>query len=482
LQRSLRRSDAPPQDAPPPLDLASAELLVEHLASEDPLEVIAAMNALERRGRVRLIPALVLHHQDTTVIRRALELFAASPRRDWHPLAQRLLSAPDEAQRIAAARALARHDALDLKTIAQGSGTYLAGYTCLRRGLADRALPGVLHQQGQSTEPARLGVLAAAADAPANPAFRPLLSALADAGAESESAAWTEHLADAVRRQGADGHLLQRLIERLTVREGREAARAALVELGEPALAALEAALKVPKIPRRLRLQLPSSIARFHSPRAAELLLENVETERDGFVRYKSIRALGQLMEDTGIRVDRRRVERQVAAHLEEYARLWWQRRSIQSGPPADAPAGRVAERLLEGLLEDKMAYSLERVFRLLKIAHPSQDIRRAHLAVLSADPSSRANAREFLELVLRRRDQQDLRRLLQRIIDGNPPRLASHAPGAPPSREEALRALAQDRDLTVAALASVHDSTSEHRAAWDALANRLAAARGFAA
>ncbi|HEX4621235.1 MAG TPA: MFS transporter, partial [Myxococcaceae bacterium] len=120
LQRSLRRSDAPPPDAPPPLDLASAELLVEHLASEDPLEVIAAMNALERRGRVRLIPALVLHHHDTTVIRRALELFAASPRRDWHALAQRLLSAPDEAQRIAAARALARHDALDLKTIAQG--------------------------------------------------------------------------------------------------------------------------------------------------------------------------------------------------------------------------------------------------------------------------------------------------------------------------------------------------------------------------
>jgi ATP/ADP translocase len=484
LQRSLRRSDAAPLDAPPPLDLASAELVVEHLASEEPLEVIAAMNALERRGRVRLIPALVLYHRDTAVLRRALELFANSPRRDWHELARKLLSDPDEAKRIAAARALARHDALDLEVISTDSGAYLSGYVALRRALGDPTLAAVLPSREPQAEARMLGVLAAAADAPLQPALRPLLAEVADLGAESATPAWTEHLADAIRRQGADDHLLARLIERLAFREGRDAARAALVEMGEPAVEALWAALKDPDMPRGLRLQLPAALARFSSPRAAELLMQSVETERDGFVRYKAIRGLSQLVSDTGVRVDRRRAERQVAAHLEEYSRLFWLKRGLEAGDAGGAPKERVAGKLLEGLLEDKVAHSLERAFRLLKIAHPSQDMRRAHLAVLSSDPVARANARELLEIVLRKAGQHALRRLLQGIIDGTPARPASQvAPvvAALPLREQALLALVHDRDVTVAALASLHAACSEQAPLRDALARRPAATLGFA-
>src|SRR5262249_41233969 len=74
------------------LDLASVELLVEALSSPRAPEVVAAMDALVRRGRSGLVPALILLRDEEDVLERALGLFGASARSDWLHFSERLLS------------------------------------------------------------------------------------------------------------------------------------------------------------------------------------------------------------------------------------------------------------------------------------------------------------------------------------------------------------------------------------------------------
>jgi AAA family ATP:ADP antiporter len=161
--------------------------------------------------------------------------------------------------------------------------------------------------------------------------------------------------------------------------------------------------------------------------------------------------------------VDRLRVERLAQAHLTEYFRLLGLQTRLSVAPSAQnaaPPATSTTERLLIGLLEDKIRQSLERVFRLLKIAHPDQSIHRVHVALTSKDLRAHANAAEFLDTLLSRPDQRALRRLLQILEDDLSPEqrvlratpLLSNAP--PRGRAEALDRLTLDADATVSALA----------------------------
>jgi hypothetical protein len=116
---------------------------------------------------------------------------------------------------------------------------------------------------------------------------------------------------------------------------------------------------------------------------------------------------------------------------------------------------------LLAGLLDDKLHQSLERVFRLLAIAHPREDFRRVRLASLSGDPYTRANAGELLDALMRRRDQQPLRMLLRLVTEDLPSaeRAARAAPlvgrPVPAGRDEALSTLMRDHDPVLAGLAA---------------------------
>src|SRR5262249_34278332 len=73
------------------LDLSSAEAVIEALSSPEAPRAIAAMNLLADAGRSRLIPALILYHESEAVLLRALDVVPEEKRRDWIPLAERLL-------------------------------------------------------------------------------------------------------------------------------------------------------------------------------------------------------------------------------------------------------------------------------------------------------------------------------------------------------------------------------------------------------
>ena len=461
--------------APPdidPIDLESAETLVEYLAHEDRLIVLGAMNVLARRGRERLIPALILLHESDAVLVRALGIFGASTREDWIPRARGLLADAREPIRIAAARALAMHGRLDAKDLALDAGPRLRAYAALHLSLAsasrdpmdDPEIVSLLDLPGPDGGPARLGLLAVIVDAKPNERFLRLLAALETGAGGSRE--WTEGLAKAASSQQA-AMLIPHLISRLVLQDTREIVRVALVSFGRPAMDDVWATLLDPMRERRLRVHLPNTLARFGTKLAAERLLRCVETDHDGFVRYKAIRGLGRLTADQSITVDRRRVERLAHANLVEHFRLLGLRAPFTAARVPDVAAGPATTQfLLLGLLDDKIQQSLERTFRLLKIVHPRDDIHRVQIASQSKDSRTRANAGEFLDALLRRHDQRPLRELLLLAADDLPisDRVARGSvllhTAPPATREAALTLMVGDADTAVAALASLHEAT----------------------
>jgi hypothetical protein len=446
------------------LDLPSAEVLVETMASPDPAAVVAAMDVLVRHRRMKLVPALVLHHDAEPVLVRALEIFGESSRTDWVPLATKLLTHPREPVRVAAVRALAK--AGHTEALAQASSdvsSRVQAYTAFHLAHRDTETPllehplvdVIMHMPGELGRASRRGLLAAVSDTPDERSVDLLLAFAARADLDEDVQA-VEQLAHAFAVIKSPPFLPAALV-RLARRTGRDAIREALVAMGEPALDALESTLRDETAPRSVRLHVPQTISRFGSQRAADILANAVESERVGSVRYKALRALGQLVAHSDVKVDRARIERVAKRNLEEHVRLLSFRAVLTADRMHDD-----AGLLLCGLLDDKLRQSMERAFRLLKIAHKREDIHRVHTATLSADTRARANAGEFLDALLVRRDQQPLRELLRVIVDqatdaDRVSRARTEGRVLARTREEALRILVDDRDDAMAALAAQH-------------------------
>jgi AAA family ATP:ADP antiporter len=446
------------------LDLPSAEALVETMASPDPAAVVAAIDILVQHRRVKLIPALVLYHDAEQVLVHALEVFGESPRTDWVSLAMKLLSHPREPVRVAAVRALAKKGHFEALEQAAGDvSSRVQAYANFHLAMRDAETPltehplidVILHMPGDIGRGYRRGLLAAVSDAPSERSVDLLLALARHPDLEGDEEA-TSELARAFGLVKSD-RFLPVAVAHLATREGREPIRDALVAIGEPALEALDRALRSEDTPRRVRLHIPQTISRFGSQRAADILSDDVENHRDGLVRYKALRALGQLAATGGVLVDRLRMERAAMRNLEEHLRLASFRAALASGRMEDE-----AGRLLAGLLDDKLRQSLERAFRLLKIAHPREDIRRVHAAALSTDLRARANAGEFLDALLAKRDQQPLRGLLRIVVDyptdaERVARAAGSGRVLARTRAAALQMLVEDHDDSLAALAAQH-------------------------
>jgi ATP:ADP antiporter, AAA family len=472
FRRALQTGAMPQAPVDHPLDLTTAELLIERLASADAAEVIAAMATLARHGRERLIPALILYHPHESVLLHALGLWSASPRADWIPLAEPLLTDSRQAVRLATVRALATHGRLDLvRRLASDPDARVRGYVAAYLELRDSDLalaqaPTIAALLGSSdveTQRGRLGLLAAIADCQRDPRLDELLILLAAHQPVGEEAReWNELLARAAIVHG-DRRLIPPLVARLHERSGRESIRAALVALGDDALRTIELALADPGREHRLHIHLPQTIARFNSQRAANVLLRALQDHKSGLVRYKAVRGLGQIAARASVHISRRRIRALVHENLVRHLRmLGWRERLLTASAADEANAAVPTGRLLVGLLDDKLRQSLERAFRLLRIAHPREDFHRVELAVLSSESRARANAAEFIDALLNRGALRTLRELMAIALDDAPAleRVARAAPlvGAIAATPEAVLAeLIADHDVQLAGIALEH-------------------------
>jgi ATP:ADP antiporter, AAA family len=439
------------------LDLTSVETLVEALARPQPSEVVAAMNVLAARKRERLIPALILLHDDDGVLIRALELLAPTQRKDWFWLGEKLLDARSTRVQQAAVRAFAlagqvevlqrvtRHENASLRPFAALYLAQLAGQT-----MDGDPLRWDLFAKDDEEHTLKLAFIEALAAHPTSETTRVLLGM-----------ARLPPLAGAVTRAlevAGDESSIDFLIGRLQFADDRLAARRALKRLGEPALQALSLALWDENRERRVRIHVPRSLSTFLSKEALNVLLRAVVEHKEGLVRYKALRGLEQIALETSLRIDTAPIFHEVTRNALEYLRLFSADLALTSDRAA---ASKLETQLVIELLEDKIAQSRDRLARLLQLMHRGDDIPAIFAALTSGDRRRRGRAVEFLDALIRGLDRSsdEAAMLLRLVVDDLPPEQraarAADRVGVFPNAREALRLLSEDRDEVVSSLSA---------------------------
>jgi AAA family ATP:ADP antiporter len=402
----------------PALDLSSLEALFAALNSRDDAEVVAALEILADQGRARVLPALLLHHPSKPVVLRTLTLLSGAGRDDWIPIADRLLQREDPEIRAAALRALttaqpderllrrASEDASPLVRATAfvgliGSGSHL-----------EEAWRGLRELTASASLATRVALAEAIEGQPA-PAFERVLVDLA----HPSNAQLAVHVARAMAKVRSPA-FLPALIRWLSVREVREAAREALLEHGDEALAELDAALGDPRTPARVREHIPRTISLFPPAQAIPTLQRHLAAERDGRVRFKILRGLGRIATDhPEVELDGALVREMAARTVGAVVEALRFRVSLAKGAERVPARATPAHTLLVTLLRDKELRRIERFFRLLQLRFRSENVRAIHRGLGNADRRVRAASRELLENLL----EEPLRATVMALVDDLP-------------------------------------------------------------
>lgn len=478
-------------------DLRSVEVVVEALSDRNPLTAIAAIELLHDSGRTRLIPALILYHESNEVLLRALEVVPAKERDDWVPLAQRLLNHEQETIRVASLRALARHGHIQLighqlhdisPWVRAHAAFWIVSQNKNQPDLHD-SIQMILEITGPSGREARRGLLEAIAQA-GDKRWANLVLKL-------ESSSEPEVALTAIRSMLhiRDPRFLPLLIRRLAIREERPMAKEAIVAFGDDALQSLVATLHDDTTSPRIVIHIPETIAGIRSKKALKILMECLENMDDGRVRYKILRALAYLTSRSSLRVPTRTIEQRIRAELGEYIRLtalhqslvpeltWIPSGTSSSSGPNNEPPHAAAAQLLLGLLKDKREQAFIRIFYLLQIGFPDEDLRAIRLAAQSSDRKRRAQAQEFLDALTTQSQITEIRPLLRILIDdlsdeaflSRALSYISYEP--PPVPEQALQELLQSQDETLSRLTLYYilssDQGGRHQETIEALHRR---------
>jgi CRP-like cAMP-binding protein len=466
--KAFRRSieqHAPVSD-PLPLDTAdgpTVELLVEELAHPDPSHVIYAIDLLEMLGKRHLITPLLLHHESADV--RARILTALETRRmpdRWLPAIARLLSEQPATVRAAALQVLASSEYADASGV-------------LRRHLADpdpriAATAAVLLAERAREEdscrgeaalkalvegnlPAARREVAAALRQARHPTCRALLATLIrDRDVEvARTAMHSAHM-----QAAEDVILVPALVARLADRRLKVAARDALVSYGDHACDVLAHVLHDPDEHLWVRRHVPGTLARIPTQRSLDALVAALN-EADGFLRFKALAALEQVRrEGIELQIDRDVLERQILHEAKRYhgtLRLLFDLGAVDNdGEPS----------LLRRALQDKLARSGDRIFRLLGLIYPSREVAAARRALRKGgvarqhdDRRSAIAAVEYFDNTL----SHVLRKWVMPIVEEMPLADRIRASNAllndvPRRLEDALAQLVRDDDAVIAAAA----------------------------
>jgi AAA family ATP:ADP antiporter len=447
FRRALARGEleGPEQE----LDLPAVGALLESLSSVEEPTVLAAIDLVDRDGRRKLLPALILYHESPIVLERALVVFAKEPRRDFVPLAERLLGVKDANVRASAVRALAtvgRRSAAEVALfdddpkVRATAAFFLANETSAPE--EDPAIRAVLAEKTVAARCALLEVIADHGDPHWANVLRAIVRDPEVMGLEEGSAA------RAMQRTGS-AEFGPVLLELLARRGARDAARAALIALGDASL------------PLGVRREIPLVLTTFATQEVVDLLMGLVDDPEVDLQR-RVLRALGRVSTEarvSGARVviDRSicedHVERTLLAYLESLdVRVCIDDASLTTADPESLS-------LLRGLLADRSEALLERAFRFLQLANRNEDIRPVFDAVVRGDRRARATAMEFLDaLTLSRPAIRELLRVVADDLD-LPERVrrgrALRGLGVElPTPDDTLARLVREDETLVAALA----------------------------
>lgn len=447
----------------PELDLHALESLVAALGSTSDDEVLASIDLLAEYNKARVIPSLLLYHPSRAVVLRALEVLTASDRRDFAGPARRLLERDDDEIRAAAMLALAHQLPKDALKRELTQPLPIAARAAVLVAIVEQDLD----DDGSCTREIEQGC------APESPletrlafarAFRirryahavPQLVLLAQ-DAPPDLAQETA----CAMQQSPHPSYIPSLLAMLAVGRARNSARTALVAIGPEALEALRTASADLTLSRRVRAHFPRSISRFDSPAATELLLERLDYEADGWVRFKIIRGLGQLRRQIQARAHSRRLFEHARTTLRRAVHFMAFRVATERDQAhADWAKTKGAE-LLVAALHDKEEHAIDRAVRLVGLLHKADVIHNIRQALAGTSHRLRA---ESLELLVNRVPSDIAQALLSLLDDtqdeGHKLARAADALNYPVPNaryEERLALLLEDDSEAVRSVAAYH-------------------------
>lgn len=443
------------------VDLSTVETLMAELASPDERRVLYAIDVLESLQKRNLVTPLLLHHESAAVRARALAAIGGTPRhvaRQWVPVIQRLLADADSRVRTAALRALAEiqdRDAADLMrpyldsddprlaTTAAAVLSRTADADDLAR--AERTFGRLASDGHDGAIPGRLEV-ASALGSVQDPGLRHLLVPLLHDASPIVAAAALRSVA---ALGSADFLFVPALVSLLRHRELKCGARDVLVGYGEPVLDALAHFLNEPSETVWVTRHLPATIARIPCPRSVEILTDAL-AHPDGFVRFKALAALERLRrDDESVRLASEPIE---ARTLREAAAYYT---ALGLHHNLFVRANLSADTLLARALEEKIARTKDRIYRLLGLVHPWRDVATARWALEHGDSRANAAAAELLDNMLSGRIRKRLMPILEDLpLDDRVKKGNVFLTTRPRDIEESLVQLVHDDDQVIAAAA----------------------------
>ncbi|MGH7337014.1 MAG: HEAT repeat domain-containing protein, partial [Myxococcota bacterium] len=268
-------------------------------------------------------------------------------------------------------------------------------------------LQRLANHQRDGAAAARREVARALAHIP-NPRFRDLLVPLMfDTNLEVARSAIRS-----AGRIGPDSFLfIPALVSLLRNRLLKADARAVIVGYGDTIVESLAYFLKDEDEDIWVRRHLPATLALLPSAATIDVLVGAL-ADRDGFIRFKAVVALERVHRDRpDVAIPREPIEAMVLAETLRYANaLTLHANLVTSGAIP-------LESLLARALEEKQARSRNRMFRLLGLIYPADDIAAARFAIDHGDGRARASAAEYLDNLL----GGELRRRVMLLIEEMP-------------------------------------------------------------
>ncbi len=396
-------------------DEATVAVLRRTLKSQNPAEV---RNAVELARRVQghdLTADVVrlLGHKDPDLRVRALEILAISSSIGASERIHALFSDPDDEVRAAAVRAfcaIVGEPALRVvKDMLKSDAPQVRGAavaSLIKHGGLEGILLSAEHLKEMQTSPEEAVRFAAAGvlrDIGVKNFYQPALALMRDPSARVQNAAI------AAAAAMCSPELIPALVYKLGQRDTARAASLALASYGEPVVDVLGKVLAQEREEPTLRRQVPRILERIGTQRCLDVLMTSLSV-RDPDTRREAARAAARLRDRLGSRIDEARVRTLVDEEIREHYQNLAALEDLQPIAGHDGP------NLLRDAIEERLARSLDRVFRLLAIVYPLKAIELIHANLKSTQATTRSNAVEVLDNLL---DAEEKRRVLPLVEDG---------------------------------------------------------------
>ena len=401
-------------------DSATLKPILGVLESPDERHVLYAMSLLEDVDTSLWSDQLqpLIRHASPKVRALALERLAADPRPDIAAAVRQCLEDPNLAVRTEAVgylcllgggrpeervkEFLADQDYAIVSAAVQA----VSKYNWNPEGLIDQSfIERALRQEGHQREVARIAAASALGLASDLSPLQSFLAVLL----EDES---LEVVRTTIRSCGQirSREALPALVRKLADRRLRSEVREALLRYGSRIIGTLCDYLNDPQESLQVRTNIPKVLSSINSQESVDGLVQALR-RLSPFLGYRVIKALNKMrVQFPGLSFNDQAIDLFVLEELKDYYEFFIMLRSED----LNESRSQAALRLLRKSLQERMDQKLERVFRLLGLRYPPNDIYSAYNGWRSQQSHIRASAIEFLDNLL----LPDLKQLLFPILE----------------------------------------------------------------